>query len=270
MASPEPRVSSAAIVTGGGRGIGRAISIRLARSMPVIVVGRTESDLDAVCTECDQNNGIAIPIVGDISDRRTSHRAVALVKSRGWELQHVVCNAGIGKSGPTSGFDPDTWCRIFDVNVHGSFYLIRESLPILTERPGSAISIISSLAGTTGVAFDAAYSASKHALVGLARSLVKEHAKDGLIVAALCPSFIESDMTERTIRGVMRRRGLSHEDAEKRVAERCPARRILSAIEVAETVALVGDGDLERATIHAKQGGYPLISNLTEMKRDQP
>jgi NAD(P)-dependent dehydrogenase (short-subunit alcohol dehydrogenase family) len=247
------------VITGGGRGIGRAITLRLARESPVVVVGRTAADLDAACAEALHAGGQAVPCVGDIADPATAAAAVGLARSRGWAVRHLVCNAGMGKSGPTAEFDPDLWRRIFEVNVHGTFYLVRACLPDLLAQGAGAVTIVSSLAGVTGVAYDAAYSASKHALVGLARSLALEYRKRGLTVAALCPSFVESDMTRRTVRAIMRRHGLSEAEATRRVADRCPAKRILPAEEVAEAVALLGAGDLAAAVSLAVRGGYPVI-----------
>jgi NAD(P)-dependent dehydrogenase (short-subunit alcohol dehydrogenase family) len=219
---------SAAIVTGGGRGIGRSITLRLAREQPVVVVGRTESDLQQICNEVELAGGTAIACVGDIADRQVALDAVASAHDRGWSIQHLVCNAGIGKSGSTAEFDPGLWQRIFDVNVHGCFHFVQATLPDLLKHSNGVITIVSSMVGLTGVSHDAAYSASKHALVGLAKSLALEYRKQGLTIAALCPSFIESEMTDRTIQSLMRRQGLSKEDAMKRIADHCPGRRIFN------------------------------------------
>jgi meso-butanediol dehydrogenase / (S,S)-butanediol dehydrogenase / diacetyl reductase len=258
-ASSEDGVRTAVIVTGGGRGIGRAISLRLLRESPVVVVGRTPADLDAVCSDGLRAGGQVVACVGDVADSATAAAALKLVRSRGWVVGHLVCNAGMGKGGPTAEFDPDLWRRIFEVNVHGCFYLVRACLPDMLARGTGAITIIGSLAGVAGVAYDAAYTASKHALVGFARSLALEYGKRGLTVTALCPSFVESEMTRRTIRGVMRRHGLSEAEAGQRVAARCPAKRILPAEEIAEAVALIGAGDLPAAVALATRGGYPVI-----------
>jgi NAD(P)-dependent dehydrogenase (short-subunit alcohol dehydrogenase family) len=259
VAAPVHGARPAAVVTGGGRGIGRAITLQLVRVLPVVVVGRTAAELDSACAEAQQAGGQAVPCVGDVADPATATAALGLVRSSGWVVGHLVCNAGMGKSGPTVGFDPELWRRIFEVNVHGTFHMVQACLPEMLAQATGAITIVSSLAGVVGVAYDAAYSASKHALVGLARSLALEYRKRGVTVAALCPSFVESDMTRRTVRGVMQRHGLSEVEATRRMADRCPAKRILPAEEVAEAVALLGAGDLTAAVALAARGGYPVI-----------
>ena len=255
------QTQSAAIITGGGRGIGRAITLSLARDQALVVVGRTEADLRQVCAEVLANGGLALPCVGDVADPGTANAALALVQAQGWSLKHLVCNAGIGKSGASEALETLDWLRVFDVNVHGCFHMVRACLPELLKGPGSAVSIISSLAGVQGVAFDAAYTASKHALVGFARALALEYRKRGLTVAALCPGFIESDMTMRSIRGVMRRQALTERAARERIASRNPARRILPAEEIAEVIALLGAQNLAAARALAALGAYPILGS---------
>jgi 3-hydroxybutyrate dehydrogenase len=248
-----PDRPACSIVTGGGRGIGRAITLRLARDGPVIVVGRDPANLEAVCAEVASAGNVAAACPGDVSDPATADRAVALAAERGWQVAHLVCNAGIAKGGATAEFDPALWRQIFDVNVHGSFYLVRACLPTMVARGRGTIVLISSLAGVKGVPFDAAYTASKHALVGLARSLALEYGKRGIVAVPICPGFVESDMTRRTIAGIVRRKGVSESDAEAKVAGAHPLRRIMPAQEIAEVVALVCAGTL------ASVSGNPLI-----------
>ena len=252
---------TAAIVTGGGRGIGRAISLRLIQDLPLIVGGRTKTDLDSLCLECAERGGVAAACVGDIADPATASAAVELAHSYGWTIQHLICKAGMGKSGATEKFDPDLWRRIFDVNIHGCFHFVQACLPDLLSAGGATITIISSMAGVTGVSHDAAYCASKHALVGFARSLAMEYSKSSLTIAALCPSFIESEMTQRSIQGLMKHRGLTELAATQRISDHCPAKRILPAGEIAEAVALLGTSQFEAAEALAKLGGYPIFGN---------
>jgi NAD(P)-dependent dehydrogenase (short-subunit alcohol dehydrogenase family) len=251
----------AAIITGGGRGIGKAIALKLASMQPVVVVGRTESDLRLACAEITAMGGTAVFCVGDVADPTTAASALSTVRAQGWSLRHLVCNAGIGKSGATDALESEAWMRIFEVNVHGCFHLVRACLPELIAQPGAAITIISSLAGVRGVAFDAAYTASKHALVGFARALAAEYRKRGPTVAALCPGFVESEMTQRTIRGVMRRQGLDEAQARQRISSRSPAGRILAAEEIADAVALLGTQQFDAARALAQQGGYPIVGS---------
>jgi NAD(P)-dependent dehydrogenase (short-subunit alcohol dehydrogenase family) len=250
-AANEP--AGCSIVTGAGRGIGRAIALRLARDGPVVAVGRTVEDLESVCRDIAAAGGMAVPCPGDVADPETARRAVALAQERGWAVANLVCNAGIGKGGPTAEFDPELWRRIFDVNVHGSFYFVQACLPGMVAHKRGTICLMSSLAGVRGVAYDAAYTASKHALVGLARSLALECGKHGIAAVALCPGFVDSEMTRRTIASIVRRQGVSEAEALHKVAAAHPLRRIMSPEELAEIVALVCNGTL------ASHSGNPLI-----------
>lgn len=239
-ASPD----DATIITGGGRGIGRAIALRMAEETAVLVVGRTEADLQSLCQEINNRGGFADYLVGDVSKPSTAKRAVARVKKRGWTLRNLVVNAGIGKGGVTHSFDRKLWKEIFAVNVDGALFFSQECLPTMIEKKAGTITFINSISGTQGFKYDAAYTASKHAQLGLARTLSLEYAKHGIVVVPICPHFVESDMTRRTIAGLVRHRGMSEEQAEETIKNTNPQKRIIPAEEVAEAVALVASGKL--------------------------
>jgi NAD(P)-dependent dehydrogenase (short-subunit alcohol dehydrogenase family) len=232
----------ATILTGGGRGIGRAISRRLACLTPLVLVGRTASDLESARLEVEAAGGQAVCCPGDVADPQTAEKAVRQTHKQGWTVRNLVCNAGLGKTGPTATFDRELWKRIFDVNVHGCFYFIQACLPEMIQRGHGVICLMSSISGVKGYKYDAAYTASKHAVVGLARALAAEVGKHGIVVVPLCPSFVESEMTTRTIQALMQRRSVSEAEARRVVEETSPQRRILPAEEVAEMVALVCSG----------------------------
>jgi NAD(P)-dependent dehydrogenase (short-subunit alcohol dehydrogenase family) len=234
--------STASIVTGGGRGIGRAMSTRLAKQSPVIVVGRTASDLESVCEEIASSGGHAVACVGDVTEPETAQRALSIAKDNGWRIASLVCNAGIGKSGPTATFDFDLWRNILNVNLNGCLHFVQACLPSMVDSRQGTICIISSISGVKGYGYTAAYTASKHALVGLARTLSQEYGKKGIVIVPICPSFVESEMTTRTIRGVMKRRGIPEQEAVELVVHENPQRRIIPAEEVAEMVAFVCSG----------------------------
>lgn len=241
------------IVTGGGRGIGKAIALRLAQQTAIFVVGRTKEDLEFTCQEIRTAGGIADFFAGDISDPATAEAAVKKIDENGWTIRNLILNAGIGKGGPSATFDKDSWKEIFAVNVHGNFWFAQACLPKLIEQKAGTICIISSIAGIKGYKYQAAYCASKHALVGLARSLSLEYAKSGIIVVPICPSFVNTDMTRRTIDGLMKHRNLSEDAAIKVVAEKSPQKRIIPPEEIAEMVAIVCLGKVSALN------GNPLI-----------
>lgn len=232
----------AAIVTGAGRGIGRAAALRLAREMPVVLVGLTQAHLAAVAEEIRAAGGRALCIAGDVADAKTAERAMTAAHAQGWKIGTLVSNAGVGKGGATHDFPLEAWKRLFDVNVHGAFSFVRAALPDMLEAGAGTICLISSTAGVKGYAYSAAYAASKHALVGLARSLAKEYGKRGIVAVPICPGFVDTDMAARTIRGLMTHRGLSEAEARAKIERVNPQRRLIPPEEVAEAIAFVCSG----------------------------
>ena len=241
------------IITGGGRGIGRAIALRLAKDTNIIVVGRTEKDLISICAEIGKKGGQADYLVGDVSDPKTAGKALAFLKEKSWEVKNLICNAGIAKGGKTETFDKKLWREMFDVNVHGNFYFVQAVLPEMLKNKNGTICLMSSIAGVKGYKNIAAYTATKHALVGFARSLALEYGKHGIVTVPICPSFVETEMTLRTVHGLMERHGISESDARRRVADTTPQKRIMPPEEVAEAVAFVCSGKVPSLS------GNPLI-----------
>jgi 3-hydroxybutyrate dehydrogenase len=241
------------LVTGGGKGIGRAIAVRLARETPVLVVGRTQAALEEVCGVIIQAGGGAAFCVGDVSDPAAAKRAVRMVRERGWVVRNLICNAGVGGGGRTESFDLEKWRNVFAVNVHGSFYFVQACLPDMLKQGRGTICLMSSILGVKGYKYQATYTASKHALVGLARSLAHEYGKRGIVCVPVCPGFVESEMTRRTIHGLVEHQHISEAEAEERVADANPQKRIIPAEEVAEAVALVCAGNVPALS------GHPLI-----------
>ncbi len=234
----------ATIITGGGRGIGKAIALTMAKTTAVLLVGRTESDLRATVDEIRAAGGSADFIVGDTSKPDTASQAVAKVAENGWSLRNLVANAGIAKGGAATTFSDEKWREIFDVNVYGTFLFVKACLPSMIAAKSGSITIMSSIAGLQGVKYDCAYSSSKHALVGMARSLALEYAKHGITVIPICPGFVESDMTHRTIAGVMKHRHMSEAEAIALILEKSGQKRIIPASEVADVVAMICSGAL--------------------------
>lgn len=230
------------IVTGGGRGIGRAIALRLARETPVMLVGRTASHLRAVCAEIRAAGGIADHLTGDVGRPSTARACVERVHKSGRCVRHLVCNAGIGKGGNTDSFDPALFAEMMRVNVNGAFNFVPPCLPDMLAAQDGTICFIGSVLSVRGHKREAGYAAGKHALAGLSRSLHDEYARKGLRVTAVCPGFVDSEMTQRVIDGLVRHRNISETDARAIVARSNKSNRILSNTEVADMVAAVCTG----------------------------
>jgi NAD(P)-dependent dehydrogenase (short-subunit alcohol dehydrogenase family) len=243
----------ATIITGGGRGIGRAIAKRLAEETAVFVVGRTEADLASVCAEVTANGGVADYLVGDVSDPATAAAAVARLAEKQLPVVNLVCNAGIGTSGAAHTMDQQAWKDMFAVNVNGAMWFIQACLPQMIERKSGSVCVISSVAGVKGFKYQTAYCATKHALVGMARAIALEVAKHNIQVVPICPSFVESEMTDRTIAGLVKHRGITPAEARTIVENTNPQKRIIPASEVADMVALVCKG------LVPSLNGHPLM-----------
>lgn len=244
--------SYASIVTGGGRGIGRAIALRLAgANTAVLVVGRRKSELESVCAEIVAAGGQADFLVGDVSKRRTATSAVARIKRHGWILRNLVCNAGIAKGGPCQELDPEIFEEMFAVNVFGTNNFIRACLPSMIAQQGGSITIVSSILGLRPAKYESGYAATKAALVRMAECIGLETAKHNITVVPLCPGFVATDMTERTIAGLQRHRNFTREEAERKLASVNPQGRILLPEEIAEAAAFVASSPGSRFSARA-------------------
>jgi 3-hydroxybutyrate dehydrogenase len=233
---------TAVLITGGGRGIGKAIAERMAPAHNIIIVGRTKLELAETASQIREKGGDVIYVVGDVADPDTAKRAIETAGRAGWVVRHLICNAGIGKGGPTESFDLDMWKKIIDVNVNGSFYFVQACLPAMIATKRGTICFISSTAGLRGYKSIAAYTASKHGVNGLAKSLALAYADKGIVTVSICPGVVDTDMTTRSIKGLMQRHNISEEDARERVVGTNPQNRIFPPEEVAEMVAFVCSG----------------------------
>ena len=228
-----------AVVTGGSRGIGNAIAVRLASVMPVMLVGRSSADLQEARQTIQHSGGEAISFTGDVARPSTARRCVERLHNRGYTVRHLICSAGIGKAGDSHTFDLKVFDQVMKVNVNGAFYFAQACLPDLLAGGSGSISMLSSVLGVRGYKRDTAYTASKHAVVGMCRALHAEYARNNVRVVPLCPGFVESDMTTRYIKGVMNYRKITEAKARAIVARGNASNRILPAEEVADMVASI-------------------------------
>lgn len=184
-----------ALVTGAGRGIGRAIAAALAaEGVHVGLVGRTRRHLDAVAAALAPHGGRVAIAEADLGDRAAAEGAVARVVAELGPIDVLINNAGIAERGTVVDMDPEAWERTFRVNVFGAYHVIRAVLPSMIARRTGDIVNVASTAGNAGAAGLSAYAGSKAALLRLTESLVAEVRKHDVRVTALVPSTVNTEL----------------------------------------------------------------------------
>ncbi len=184
-----------ALITGAGRGIGRATAIAFAKEgINVGLVGRTAANLEEVAKELSQYGVNVTMATADVSDNESVIAAVEHVKAELGPIDILINNAGIGKFGNFLELSPEEFKNIIDVNLMGVYYVTRAVLPEMIERQAGDIINISSTAGQKGAPVTSAYSASKFGVLGLTESLMLEVRKHNIRVSALTPSTVATDL----------------------------------------------------------------------------
>ncbi len=186
-----------ALVTGAGKGIGRAIAIALANEgAHVGLIARTEKDLQAVAAEIETTGVKTAIATADVSDLQSVNAAVNSIQKTLGNIDILINNAGTGKFGKFLDLEPAEWENQVKVNLFGVYYVTRAVLPQMIERQTGDIINISSTAGLKGAAATSAYSASKFGVMGLSESLMLEVRKHNIRVTALNPSTIVTELAQ--------------------------------------------------------------------------
>jgi 2-hydroxycyclohexanecarboxyl-CoA dehydrogenase len=231
-----------ALITGGGRGIGRAIALTFAREgAQIAIAARTVEQLASVAGEIKAECGTEVlHIACDVSDAESVRRMFAGVLERfGRGADILVNNAGIAESAPLVKTEDEFWHRHLAINLTGTFYCTRAALPAMLERGWGRIINIASIAGKTGAPYIAAYTASKHGVLGLTRSVALEVAAKGITVNAICPGYVDTEMTARAVEIITAKTKKSTDEATEVLKRMSPQNRLITSEEVASLARLL-------------------------------
>lgn len=222
-----------AFVTGGGRGIGRAVAAALASAGAVVtVIGRTEAPL----REAVEAGDAAGCGVADVTDAGEVKREVTAAEAARGPIAILVNNAGSVATGAFIKADPSVFRTMWDVHLMGAVHTTQAVLPGMIERGSGRIVNVASTAGLKGYPYVAAYCAAKHALVGLTRALATETATRGVTVNAVCPGYTDTELVRDSVRSVAGKTGRAHADVLAEYTQDAPIGRLIRPEEVAAAV----------------------------------
>lgn len=223
-----------ALVTGAGRGIGREVATRLsAEGMRVALSARSKDELATTAAGCA---GETLVVPADVTNPAAVEQIYATVEEAWGPVEVLVANAGAGVSARVHKTSDEDWQRMLDVNLTAPFRCIRRALPAMLDAGFGRIVVVASIAAKVGEPYIAAYTASKHGVLGLVRATASEVASTGVTANAVCPGYVDTPMTDATVAGVAARTGRTPEEARAILATKQPSGRLITPEEVAEAV----------------------------------
>lgn len=221
-------------ITGGGKGIGAAAAkVLAANGAKLTLTGRDVSALEATAATLPDAQVIRL----DVCDHDTIPKAFELAAQRFGPVSILVNNSGITETAPFLKLTPAMIRNLMDVNLIGAMVCTQAVLPSMIAAGYGRIVNVGSLASVSGSPYLGAYAASKHALLGLTRTLAAETARQGITVNAVCPGYVRTDMVARGLETMMAKTGMSRAEAEAQLANRSPQGRLIEPEEVASTIA---------------------------------
>ena len=222
-----------AVVTGASRGIGVAVARRLAKEgLKVALVARSRDAIESLAREL---GGIAV--TADVTAKGASEAILEEVESRLGPVSVLVPNAGIEASFKLAATSDETWDAVMATNATAVFRLCRAAIPGMVGRGYGRVVIVASTAALVGYAYTAAYCASKHAVVGLVKAIAMEIATSDVTINAVCPGFVDTPMTDRSVARIVDKTGRDASAAKEALAKTSPQQRLFAPEEIAHLVA---------------------------------
>jgi ketoreductase len=223
------------LVTGGGRGIGRAVALAFAEPGSIVAIAsRTRAELDDTARAIGARGAKPIALVVDVTDEEAVARAFGEIRAVTPVVDVVVNNAGVGGGQPIHKTDTASWRRILDTNVLGTFFVTRQAVPMLSD--GGRVINMSSVLGRFGVPGYTAYCASKHAVIGFTRALALELVKRRITVNAICPGWVETGMAVQGMQSGANAMGVTLQEFRTQALGAVPIGRMIEPDEVANLV----------------------------------
>lgn len=237
-------------VTGGSGGIGSAIARRLASRGGLIAIGYHSNEIPAraIAEEIMSSGGRAICVAADVSDEHQVDQAFARIEAELGPVGVLVNNAGVHRGGRISKLTSADWHCVVDSSLTSAFICTRRAVPSMTEIKQGRIINITSVIGLNGFPGDAAYAAAKSGIIGFTKALALELARDGVLVNAVAPGFVDTEMTRNLDPQVL-----------QRIEQTIPARRQATVEEIAQTVEFLASGpEYITGSVTVVDGGWTI------------
>ena len=226
-----------AVVTGAGQGIGAEVARALSGAgASVVLAGRTVAKVEAVAAELRQRGRTAWAVGCDVAEAAEVTRLAAEARERVGPVDILVNNAGVASAAPLAKITLAEWERMLRVNATGPFLCTQAFVPAMVERKWGRVVTVASVAGLMGAKYIAAYTASKHAVVGLTRAVAAEVAAHGVTVNAVCPGYVDTPMTEASVANISAKTGRTEAEARAAILATTPQARLVTPEEVAHLV----------------------------------
>jgi len=241
------------LVTGGGRGIGRAVAVQLSElGHRVALTARNAEQLQETAALL---NGPAMTHQADITDDDAVGELFIAVEHEWGPVDILVANAGAGMSSPVQRTTDEDWQRMLDLNLTAPFQCIRRAVPAMTDSGWGRIVVVASMAAKMGAPYLAAYTAAKHGVLGLVRAAAAELADTSVTVNAVCPGYADTPMTDQVVQAIQNRTGRSTKEVRSILAHKQPIGRLVTPDEVAQAIMLcVANGAITSQGINVDGG----------------
>ncbi len=229
-----------AIVTGGGRGIGRATALELARLGADVVIAELDSaNAERTAKEVKALGRRALALPVDVTKRADLHTLVERARAQYGRIDVLVNNAGIYRAAATLDVTEEHWDAVLTINARAVFFASQAVLPVMIAQKRGCIVSVSSMAGKIGSRTNLPYNASKAAVISITKSLALAHAADGIRVNCVCPGFVETDMWEKVSREQGALLGLSADEFTRQRAAQVPVGRMERPEDVAQVIGFL-------------------------------